>query len=90
MGTLTGEVAIITGAQQGIGRAIALALARAGADVVINYLDDADSADAIAEAARAEGVKAIGVPADISKPDAVEVLMRAASAIASAESASSR
>jgi NAD(P)-dependent dehydrogenase (short-subunit alcohol dehydrogenase family) len=78
MGTLTGEVAIITGAQQGIGRAIALALARAGADVVINYLDDADSADAIAEAARAEGVKAIGVPADISKPDAVEVLMRAA------------
>ena len=45
---LAGKVALVTGAQQGIGKAIALAYGRAGASVVVNYLDDQAAAEAIA------------------------------------------
>lgn len=78
MGNLTGNVAVITGAQQGIGRAVALAMAKEGAHVVVNYLDNADAASETAVAARALGVKANAVSADISKPFDVEILMQAA------------
>ena len=78
MGNLTGNVAVITGAQQGIGRAVALAMAKEGAHVVVNYLDDTEAANETAAAARALGVKANAVSADISKPSDVEILMQAA------------
>jgi len=78
MGNLTGNVAVITGAQQGIGRAVALAMAKEGAHVVVNYLDNADAASETAVAARALGVRANAVSADISKPSDVEILMQAA------------
>ena len=78
MDNLTGNVAVITGAQQGIGRAVALAMAKEGAHVVVNYLDDAEAANETAAAARALGVKANAVSADISKPSDVEILMQAA------------
>ena len=78
MGNLTGNVAVITGAQQGIGRAVALAMAKEGAHVVVNYLDDAEAANETAAAACALGVKANAVCADISKPSDVEILMQAA------------
>ncbi|MDC0986074.1 SDR family oxidoreductase [Alphaproteobacteria bacterium] len=78
MDNLTGNVAVITGAQQGIGRAVALAMAKEGAHVVVNYLDDAEAANETAAAARALGVKANEVCADISKPSDVEILMQAA------------
>jgi NAD(P)-dependent dehydrogenase (short-subunit alcohol dehydrogenase family) len=78
MGNLTGNVAVITGAQQGIGRAVALAMAKEGAHVVVNYLDDTEAANETAAAARALGVKANAVCADISKPSDVEILMQAA------------
>ena len=78
MDNLTGNVAVITGAQQGIGRAVALAMAQEGAHVVVNYLDDAEAANETAAAARALGVKANAVSADISKPSDVEILMQAA------------
>ena len=78
MTVLAGRVAVVTGAQQGIGAAIALAAAEAGASVVVNYLDDAGAAAEVAASARAAGAEAVAVQADISRPEEVERLMAAA------------
>jgi NAD(P)-dependent dehydrogenase (short-subunit alcohol dehydrogenase family) len=64
---LSGSVALVTGAQQGIGRAAAAALAKAGADVAINYLDNEDDAHATMEACRRHGRKATLVQGDVSR-----------------------
>ena len=66
MMALEGRVALVTGAQQGIGRAIALAYAAAGADVAVNWLDDEAAAGAVADAVRAQGRRAVTVQADVS------------------------
>jgi 3-oxoacyl-[acyl-carrier protein] reductase len=66
MNDLADKVALVTGAQQGIGAAIAIALAREGADVAINYLDGPAAAEAVAEAVRAFGQRAILVPGDVA------------------------
>ena len=73
MPDLHGRVALVTGASRGIGRAIAIALARAGADVAINYRSHA----AGAEEARAEaGGRAIAVQADVADASAVARLVQ--------------
>ena len=77
MADLAGKAALVTGAQQGIGAAIAIALARDGAAVAINYLDGLAEAEAVAEAVRATGQRAVLVPADVSKPDAPAKLIDA-------------
>ncbi|MEA2767667.1 MAG: hypothetical protein QOD93_629, partial [Acetobacteraceae bacterium] len=63
---LAGKAALVTGAQQGIGRAIAISLAQAGADVAINYLDGEAAAQDVAESVRAAGRKAVVLAGDVS------------------------
>lgn len=70
--TLSGKTALITGSTSGIGLGIALKLAEAGADLVLNGFGD--SAAALA-AARAHGVRAEHHPADMSKPEEIEALI---------------
>src|SRR5207245_2468150 len=64
MGRLDGKVALITGAQQGIGRGMANAFARDGADVGINYLDDRAAAESVAAEVRKAGTRATLVAGD--------------------------
>jgi NAD(P)-dependent dehydrogenase (short-subunit alcohol dehydrogenase family) len=63
---LAGRVALVTGAQEGIGKAIALAYGREGAGVVINYLDDQAAADETASQIRALGQRAVTVAGDVA------------------------
>lgn len=71
----TGKTALVTGAQQGIGRAIALAFAEAGADVAINWLDDEAAARRVAEAVEASGRRALLVQADMGQLAAVGAMV---------------
>jgi 3-oxoacyl-[acyl-carrier protein] reductase len=64
-----GKVVLVTGAQRGIGRAIAVRFAAAGADVALNYLDDKAGAEAGAAEVRALGRRAATLAADISRPE---------------------
>lgn len=64
---LAGRVALVTGAQQGIGAAIAVALAEAGADVALNWLDDGKAVEAVAGKIRTAGRRAIPVQADVRR-----------------------
>ena len=75
---LAGQPAIVTGANSGIGKAVALGLARAGADVAINYVTHPETADEVAHEIEAMGRKAITVKADVSKEDEVEAMYAAA------------
>ena len=72
-GQLTGQVAIVTGAARGIGRAIALALAQEGAAVVVNYRVHAEAAEQVVQAIRAMGSDAVAVQADVTCPHAARV-----------------
>jgi 3-oxoacyl-[acyl-carrier protein] reductase len=69
------QVAIVTGAGQGIGRAIALTLAREGATVVVNDIDP-EKAEKVAEEVRSEGGQALPVQADVSKAKDVDTLVK--------------
>jgi glucose 1-dehydrogenase len=72
---LDGKVAIVTGAAQGIGAAIATCFAQEGASVVIDYVGSADEADALVRQLSGEGHRAIAVQADVSKRDAVTAMV---------------
>lgn len=64
-GRLAGKAAIITGGDSGIGRAVALAYAREGADVLISYLNEEEDAEETLRAVQAAGVRAVLIPGDI-------------------------
>jgi 3-oxoacyl-[acyl-carrier protein] reductase len=74
---LSGKVALVTGAQQGIGRAIAVALARDGADIGVNFLDDAEGAERVADEIRRLGRRAVTVQADVAQAASVEAMVAA-------------
>jgi len=76
MDHITGKIALVTGASRGIGRAIAIALAREGADVAINYRSREEDANAVALAIRQLGRRSIALRADVSKRDQVARLIQ--------------
>ena len=71
------RIALVTGASRGIGKAVALMLARAGADVAVNYHERAEEARAVVEAIRALGRRAIAIGADVSSAAAVAAMTQA-------------
>ena len=76
--SLVGQVALVTGANSGIGQAVAIALARAGSDVVVNYVTAPDAADAVVREIEGLGRKAVAIRADVSREDEVEGMFAAA------------
>lgn len=76
MSILTDRVAIVTGGSRGIGRAIALELARRGASVVVNYNSRSDAADVVVGEIKELGGTAISVQADVSDEEQVDKLIK--------------
>ncbi|HIE12334.1 MAG TPA: 3-oxoacyl-[acyl-carrier-protein] reductase [Desulfotomaculum sp.] len=72
---LSGRVAVVTGASRGIGRAVALALARAGADVLINYISRAGEAEAVVAEIESLGRRTKAFQADVSKTKEASALV---------------
>ncbi|MFX0578384.1 SDR family oxidoreductase [Nocardia nepalensis] len=67
-GRLAGKAAVITGGDSGIGRAVAIAYAREGADVLVSYLDEHDDAEQVAELVEQAGRRGVLVAGDLSEP----------------------
>ena len=77
-GRLEGKAAIITGADSGIGRAVAIAFAREGCDVLISYLDEHDDANETAQWIEKAGRKAVLMPGDIGNAEHCEQIVKRA------------
>jgi glucose 1-dehydrogenase len=73
---LRGQKAIVTGASSGIGRAVAIALGHAGADVVVNYVSGPEDAEAVAQEIRRCGSRAMIFRADVSKEEEVREMFQ--------------
>lgn len=71
---LTGQRALVTGANSGIGKGVAIALGQAGADVVVNYIEDDAAAEAVVSEIEKSGVKAYAYKADVSSEQEVAAM----------------
>src|SRR5215470_1429733 len=78
MAQLTDRVAIVTGGSRGIGRGIALELAKCGATVIVNYQSNADAANEVVEQIKSAGGQAIAFQADVSTEEGANNLIKAA------------
>src|ERR1700690_4164493 len=76
MTTLENKTALVTGASRGIGRAIALALAEAGAHVLVHYGRSAQEAESVVAAIQAKGGRANAIAADLGAPDGAALLAK--------------
>jgi NAD(P)-dependent dehydrogenase (short-subunit alcohol dehydrogenase family) len=76
MTTLKNKTALVTGASRGIGRATALALAEAGAHVLVHYGRSANEAESLVAAIQAKGGRADAIPADLATPDGASLLAK--------------
>lgn len=74
---LSGKTALVTGASKGVGKGVALELARAGCDIAVNFNLDAIGAEATCQEVRAMGRRAIAIQADVGKSAQVEQMFRA-------------
>lgn len=72
---LRGQKALVTGANSGIGKATAIGLARAGADVVVNYVFGPEAAEEVVEEIKSHGVQAYAHEADVSQEDQVVAMV---------------
>jgi 3-oxoacyl-[acyl-carrier protein] reductase len=81
MTTLENKTALVTGASRGIGRAIALALAEAGAHVLVHYGRSAQEAESVVAAIQAKGGRANAIVADLGAPDGAALLAKQAHSI---------
>jgi glucose 1-dehydrogenase len=75
---LEGQPALVTGANSGIGKAVALGLAASGADVVVNYIVDSAAAEEVAHQIEAGGRRALAIKADVSREDEVQAMFATA------------
>ena len=74
--SLTGKSAVVTGSSRGIGKAIALGLAEAGADVIVTYREKRDEAEAVVKQIEAMGRRAVALPLDVTDRNSVEALAK--------------
>ena len=75
--SLSKKVALVTGSSRGLGYGVARAVGKAGAKVVLNYLNDRESAERASESLKAEGINTMLVRADASDPDQIASLVEA-------------
>ena len=80
MSDLEGTIAVVTGGSRGIGRAVTLKLAEAGATVAVNYRSGQEAAEAVVAEIRARGGRATAIQADVSEPEETGRLMDAVAA----------
>lgn len=73
---LAGQKALVTGASSGIGKAVAIGLGRAGADVVVNYISNQDTAQEVVEQIQGFGCQALAIRADVSNEAEVQAMFK--------------